>query len=785
MACQLGVVWPTPTSNPPLTASRVTDPYRPVNAWPAVVGSPEGNWTDANRHTIVRNGWGQWVANDTSMSGGQQAATTVNGVASFTQGTSTGGAMSGYGDVGPLGSRPYPAGKDPKYGVGGNQACAASGCQADFVYPRIDLFTMKDGVTPITTPADWWVKRRPEIANLVQNELYGVPWTDPTRWPNITWNVSTPTTSQVTTGAAAGIQYLDRTYTGTIHNICGTSVNDPDPPCTANPNFVPYPGLRNMPVITFRCWTPLSAHDAGTKVPVIVQNGSASPSAMWTATGPAGIGACGFNLTQLQPDSGGANLSSYIIGLMNQGDWRKPSDPGSLVAYAWGLGRMIDYWVNDPDIDADKIAAEGHSRWGKATLVQAAYDDRVVAALPSCGGELGTSWIRRLWGETVESVAGTSEYHWVAGNLMNYVGAQCFDDGHGHRTGPAGCTPSYFPRRAIELDVDVHSVMSLVAPRAIMTNGGDSGDSWQDPRGMFLAGALSSPVWELLKWPGQIIPPGTVFTTNPNATVNGSGGTEVNGDDEAIGGTPPFNQAFIAGTVGYRRHVEGHTDTPDLPTFVTFASRYLNDTRPVLAAGQNFALLAGTGTIVGQVEGTPGGGGPLQNFQIKGGNAAYAFALDPETGWITIPDRTRMDAAISTYALTVMASDGILPSHDQTVNIILPQDLTARGIMTTTRSGFVYDSTSGRFSQTVTLTNKSIHPVSGPISLLFDNLSAGASVYNPAGVTMTTAPLYSPYINYDATLAPGQSVNVTVEFTAAANTSISYLPRILAGSTPR
>ena len=59
--------------------------------------------------------------------------------------------------------------------------------------------------------------------------------------------------------------------------------------------------------------------------------------------------------------------------------------------------------------------------------------------------------------------------------------------------------------------------MSLIAPRMVMTNGGTdtppgNGDAWQDPRGMYLAGALSSPVWEFLGWPGQIIPEGTVFT---------------------------------------------------------------------------------------------------------------------------------------------------------------------------------------------------------------------------------------------------------------------------------
>jgi hypothetical protein len=37
---------------------------------------------------------------------------------------------------------------------------------------------MKDGVTKILTPTDWWVKRRPEIWNLVQKEIYGNAFPD-------------------------------------------------------------------------------------------------------------------------------------------------------------------------------------------------------------------------------------------------------------------------------------------------------------------------------------------------------------------------------------------------------------------------------------------------------------------------------------------------------------------------------------------------------------------------------------------------------------------------------
>jgi len=179
MMCQQGLQFPTPASDPPLTATRVGDPNAPVNAWPGTIASPEtSNWTDALGHTIVRWQWGQWTTYDDSQSGGV-ASVLCGGATPCTltaeQGTSTGGAMSEFGDYGPRGSRPYPTGK-ALLGVGGNTICTSPGCLAagtytpitllgenehrqfgDFDYPVIDLFTMKDGVTKIKTPTDWWV----------------------------------------------------------------------------------------------------------------------------------------------------------------------------------------------------------------------------------------------------------------------------------------------------------------------------------------------------------------------------------------------------------------------------------------------------------------------------------------------------------------------------------------------------------------------------------------------------------------------------------------------------
>jgi hypothetical protein len=76
---------------------------------------------------------------------------------------------------------------------------------------------------------------------------------------------------------------------------------------------------------------------------------------------------------------------------------------------------------------------------------------------------------------------------------------------------------------------------------------------------------------------------------------------------------------------------------------------------------------------VGTVKGTQGGGGPLQNWQIKGGTGAYIFSIDGNSGTIRLTDPLKLDPRASSYTLTLMVSDGILPSHDETVTIDLPR----------------------------------------------------------------------------------------------------------------
>jgi hypothetical protein len=237
-----------------------------------------------------------------------------------------------------------------------------------------------------------------------------------------------------------------------------------------------------------------------------------------------GWGYATINPGSIQADNG-AGLRQGIIGLCNKGQFRKVDDWGALRAWAWGASRALDYFETDKSVDAKHVALEGHSRYGKATLVAMAYDSRFWTAYVSSSGEGGAKLHRRNWGEIVENVAAASEYHWMAGNFLKYAG----------------------PRNWNDLPVDSHELIAMCAPRPVFISGGaTNGDGWQDSKGMFMAAAGAGPVYKLL-------------------------GKKDMGTTEF----PPMETPLVDGDVAFRQHSGGHTDVPNWPTFLTFASRYV------------------------------------------------------------------------------------------------------------------------------------------------------------------------------------------------------------------
>ena len=180
--------------------------------------------------------------------------------------------------------------------------------------------------------------------------------------------------------------------------------------------------------------------------------------------------------TSVQPDNG-AGLTEGIIGLANKGQPRSLDDWGALRAWAWGASRALDYFETDKAVDAKQVGIEGHSRYGKASLVAMAYDPRFAIGYISSSGEAGAKLYRHIFGEEIGNVAGAQEFHWMAGNFMKYAG----------------------PLNAGDLPVDNHELIALCAPRPVFISGGaTNGDGWVDAKGMFLAAAGAGPVYRLL-----------------------------------------------------------------------------------------------------------------------------------------------------------------------------------------------------------------------------------------------------------------------------------------------
>ena len=162
----------------------------------------------------------------------------------------------------------------------------------------------------------------------------------------------------------------------------------------------------------------------------------------------------GWGYAVMMPNSvqadNGAGLTRGIIGLCNKGQPRKPDDWGVLRAWAWGASRALDYFETDKAVDAKQVGLEGHSRYGKATLVAMAYDPRFAIAYVSSSGEGGAKLSRRNWGEVVENVAGQRrisldgrQFH----QICRAIELGRFAGGCPRTDRPVRATPGFYQRR--------------------------------------------------------------------------------------------------------------------------------------------------------------------------------------------------------------------------------------------------------------------------------------------------------------------------------------------------
>lgn len=292
-------------------------------------------------------------------------------------------------------------------------------------YPKLpEVLALKNG-EQVTTAEMWWTRRRPEIVEDFEREVYGRV---PKDVPKVTWTVTE--TRETTLGEIAVVEkqlvgHVDNSACPAIEVDIGMTVGTPKDAEGPVPVLMMY-GFsfgRGGPGAGRPGQRPTAAGPAGSTPPAAPPRGFGPIGTKSEMLIKAGWGYATLQTTSIQADNG-AGLTRGIIGLANKGQPRKPDDWGSLRAWAWGASRGLDYLETDPAVDAKRVGIEGVSRYGKAALVAMAFEPRFAMVLVGSSGEGGAKLHRRNFGEAVENLTGSGEYHWMAGNFLKYGAAE-------------------------------------------------------------------------------------------------------------------------------------------------------------------------------------------------------------------------------------------------------------------------------------------------------------------------------------------------------------------------
>ena len=229
-------------------------------------------------------------------------------------------------------------------------------------------------------------------------------------------------------------------------------------------------------------------------------------------------------------DSDRAQASTGLYAWLNENDpaQNNPTNRGTIAAWAWGFQRCVDYLVTDPDVDARHIASLGHSRNGKTALLAAAFDDRIAMAFPHQAGCGGTAPSR---GKTGESVKVINDHfpHWFNAEFKK------FND---------------LPER---LPFDQNCLVALCAPRPVLFSAAQD-DQWANPAGQFQVLQAADSVYHLLGVQGL---------------------TELHrGVSTPIGSQSPPTGQLIGGRLGYYLREGKHSmGRDDWRVFLDFADK--------------------------------------------------------------------------------------------------------------------------------------------------------------------------------------------------------------------
>lgn len=201
-----------------------------------------------------------------------------------------------------------------------------------------------------------------------------------------------------------------------------------------------------------------------------------------------GIGFAAFCYEDVSADTD--DFSAGFAGVLTGGSPRTDTSPGKIAMWAYCASRVLDYVLENVEIDTEKVAVCGHSRLGKTALFAGACDPRFTFVYSNDSGCGGAALSHGKTGEHIADI--TSRYgYWFCPKYAFYAG------------------------RENALPFDQHFLLAAIAPRKIYVASAAE-DAWADPRSEYLACVAAGAFFSLFEKPGFTAPdcfpaPGDAF----------------------------------------------------------------------------------------------------------------------------------------------------------------------------------------------------------------------------------------------------------------------------------
>jgi hypothetical protein len=173
----------------------------------------------------------------------------------------------------------------------------------------------------------------------------------------------------------------------------------------------------------------------------------------------------------------------------------KDHGAGAMMAWAWGVSRLIDALETTPgtQIDATRLGVTGCSRNGKGALVVGAFDERIKLTIPQESGAGGSaSWRVSDFQRQAWLAAGSPEGQDVQ-TLQQIVKENVW----------FRSSFSQFSHSANKLPFDHHMLQGLVAPRALLLIENTS-PHWLGNLSTFASSAIAHRIFEALGTPDSM-----------------------------------------------------------------------------------------------------------------------------------------------------------------------------------------------------------------------------------------------------------------------------------------